>query len=73
MATVIVLSVTISQIFGIEIVHYHDLDIQHGTRSNENILINSSCMILYVMAVAMFAISVIISKRFAVEMYNTLL
>ena len=48
MAVVILaLSVTISKIFSVEIVHDQYLDLWNESRSNANILIESPCMTLF--------------------------
>ena len=68
----LVLYVTISEIFAVEIVHGHDLDLWTGSRLNANKLIESPYMTLYLTAIVMFAISVTISKQYAVRMCMTL-
>ena len=63
-------SVIVSTIFAVKIVRDHDSDLWNDSMSN--IVIESPYMTLRVMAIiVMFAISITISKLFAVKMYMT--
>ena len=66
------LSVIISKMFAVKILHDHDLHAWNESRSNPYMLIENSYIISYLTSIVMIAISVTISKLFAVKMCMTL-